>query len=86
MVTVVDCFNFYNNLYSIEKVLETVTKGDETEEVEIPLSQLLIDQIEFANVIVLNKTDLVEEDKINQIEALIKKLNPDSIRLRSTMG
>lgn len=62
MVTVVDCFN---NLYSIEKVLETVTKGDETEEVEIPLSQLLIDQIEFANVIVLNKTDLVEEAKIN---------------------
>lgn len=65
MVTVVDCFNFFNNLYSIEKVLETVTKGDETEEVEIPLSQLLIDQIEFANVIVLNKTDLVEEAKIN---------------------
>ena len=86
MVTVVDCFNFYKNLYSVEKVIETVQKGDETEEVEIPLSQLLIDQIEFANVIILNKVDLVEEDKINQIEALIGKLNPEAVRIRSTMG
>jgi G3E family GTPase len=43
MVTVVDCFNFHKNLESVEKVVETVTKGDQEEQTEIPLSQLLID-------------------------------------------
>ena len=64
MVTVVDCFNFHKNLKSVEKVVETVTKGNQEEQTEIPLSQLLIDQIEFANVVVLNKTDLVSEDQV----------------------
>jgi len=65
MVTVVDSFNFFNNLESVEKVIETVTKGDVEEQAEIPLCQLLIDQIEFANVIIVNKTDLVSEEQIN---------------------
>jgi hypothetical protein len=44
MVTVVDCFNFHKNLESVEKVVETVTKGDgQEEQKEIPLSQLLVD-------------------------------------------
>jgi G3E family GTPase len=71
MVTVVDCFNFHSNLQSVEKVVETVTKGNQEEQTEIPLSQLLIDQIEFANVIVLNKTDLVSEEQVNQIKCLV---------------
>lgn len=62
MVTVIDCFNFHKNLQSVEKVTETVTKGDETEETEIPISQLLVDQIEFADVIILNKWDLVNQE------------------------
>ena len=65
MVTVIDCFNFHQNLKSVEKVIETVTKDGQEEQTEIPLSQLLIDQIEFANVIVMNKTDLVDEEKVN---------------------
>jgi G3E family GTPase len=32
MVTVVDCFNFYNNLKSVEKVVETVSNGIQEEE------------------------------------------------------
>ena len=35
MVTVVDCVNFYKNLESVEKVIETVTKGDHEEQQEI---------------------------------------------------
>ncbi|MEO0900605.1 MAG: GTP-binding protein, partial [Bacteroidota bacterium] len=39
---------------------------------------LLTDQIEFANVIVLNKTDLVSEDTLNTLRAVINKLNPSA--------
>jgi len=65
MVTVVDCFSFHENLNSVELVVETVQKGEEEKQTEIPISKLLIDQLEFANVVVLNKTDLVNEEQIN---------------------
>ena len=42
----------------------------------MPLCQLLIDQVEFADVIVMNKTDLVSEEQITAIESVLKKLNP----------
>lgn len=86
MVTVVDSFNFHKNLSSVEKVVETVSKNGEEEQTEVPLSQLLIDQIEFANVIVLNKTDLVSGEQLSQIKALIQKLNPSSIVLETLFG
>jgi len=43
MVTVIDCFSFHENLNSIELVVETVQKGEEEKQTEIPLSKLLID-------------------------------------------
>jgi len=65
MVTVVDCFSFHDNLNSVELVVEKVLKGEVEEPIERPISKLLIDQLEFANVVVLNKTDLVNEEQIN---------------------
>jgi G3E family GTPase len=44
---------------------------------------LLTDQIEFANVILLNKTDLVDENTVGVLEAAIKKLNPSARIIRS---
>lgn len=87
MVTVVDVFNFYKELASIEKVKESVFKDHgELEEIEIPLAQLFIDQIEFANVVVLNKVDLMEEEKIKEIREVIMKLNPNAEVITSTYG
>ena len=61
--------------------------GEESEATEIddrPVSQLWLDQIEFANVIVVSKASLLlkkegtesGEKKLKEIEALLKKLNP----------
>lgn len=36
----------------------------------------LTDQIEFANVILLNKTDLVSKEHIAKVEGIVKALNP----------
>jgi G3E family GTPase len=77
MVTVVDAYNFYNQLNSIETVKEEVKIGkNETKMQEIPIAQLFIDQVEFANVIIINKTDLVDKEKLDSIVNLISKLNP----------
>ena len=48
--------------------------------------QLLCDQLEFANVIVLNKLDLVNQMELLTVEALVRKLNPSADLLRTTRG
>ncbi len=74
MVTVVDAFNFFKDFGSPETLMDrdlTNIEGDYR-----TIVNLLTDQIEFANVIVLNKTDLVSKDTLNMLTAIIKKLNP----------
>jgi G3E family GTPase len=81
MVTVVDCFNFYRDFGSSEKLSDrelTAMEGDER-----TIVNLLTDQIEFANVIILNKTDLVNPADLGLIRALMKKLNPDAKLIES---
>jgi len=50
------------------------------------LVQLLVDQVEFANVIVINKTDLVAADDVAYLEAILKKLNPAAEIVRTKQG
>jgi G3E family GTPase len=74
MVTVVDAFNFFKDFGSPETLMDrelTDIEGDYR-----TIVNLLTDQIEFANVIILNKTDLVTADHINVLKAIIQKLNP----------
>ena len=81
MVTVVDCFNFYKDFGSAELLKDralTDMEGDER-----TIVNLLTDQIEFANVIVLNKKDLVNAEELNLLKAVIHKLNPEAEILES---
>ena len=76
MVTVVDCFNFFNDFGTNELLMYrklTNIEGDYR-----TIVNLLTDQIEFANVIVLNKTDLVDPKTIGLLKAFIQKLNPSA--------
>jgi len=50
------------------------------------VADLLIDQVEFANVIVLNKCDLVDDAQLATIEGLLEQLNPYARKIRSHFG
>ena len=82
MVTVVDAASFLKYTESSEDLLSAGLAVDESDDRTIV--DLLIDQVEFANVIVLNKTDLVSPTDLVTVEALIRKLNPDARLIRST--
>ncbi len=74
MVTVVDCFNFFKDFGTNEILKDrnlTDIEGDYR-----TIVNLLTDQIEFANVIILNKTDLVDEHTVGLLKAAVHKLNP----------
>ncbi len=47
---------------------------------------LLVDQVEFADVLVLNKDDLVEPAELERLEALLHKLNPEAQIVRAHFG
>jgi G3E family GTPase len=74
MVTVVDAANFLTELDSGDELTE---RGlDQYEDDERTVSDLLVDQIEFADVLVLNKLDLVDEDAAARLRATLGRLNP----------
>jgi G3E family GTPase len=76
MVTVVDCFNFFNDFGTTDLLADrqlTDMEGDTR-----TIVNLLTDQIEFANVIILNKTDLVPPKTVGLLKAAIQKLNPSA--------
>ncbi|EFA85760.1 COBW domain-containing protein [Heterostelium album PN500] len=81
MVTVVDCSTWLSEYNSSETLQDK--KMAASEEDERTIVDLLIDQVEFANIIILNKMDLVEPKDVDLIEGLIKHINPDAKVMRS---
>ncbi|MCM3619585.1 GTP-binding protein [Sutcliffiella horikoshii] len=82
MITVVDGFRFYDDYQSGESLLDRKQGTDESDVREI--SDLLIDQIEFADILLLNKTDLLEPQYVVELEALLRKLNPEAKIIQTT--
>ncbi|MFC3886283.1 GTP-binding protein [Bacillus songklensis] len=76
MVTVVDANRFWHDFASGESLLDRKEATDETDTREVV--DLLIDQIEFANVILLNKIDLVAEGDVLELKTVLQKLNPEA--------
>ena len=76
MVTVVDCYNFYKDFGSNESIIDRNLTDDEEDKRTIV--NLLTDQIEFANVLILNKTDLISNENLGELKAILNKLNPQA--------
>ena len=73
MVTVVDAVNFlkdYNTAKSLKETGEFL--GDEDER---NVADLLIDQVEFADLLLISKIDLVNESELNELKAILRSLN-----------
>lgn len=51
-----------------------------------PLSDLLIEQVEYSDVVVLNKCDLLSDAALERVEAVIGALQPDAAVVRTTFG
>ena len=84
MVTVVDSFNFFKDFGSPETLMDrklTDMEGDQRTIVD-----LLTDQVEFANVIILNKTDLVTKQELTFLKETLNKLNPSAKLIESTFS
>ena len=82
MVTVVDAANFlidYKKAEALQDRGESLGEDDHR-----TVTDLLIDQIEFADVIVLNKIDLVNSEQELQVEGIIKALNPGAKLIKTT--
>lgn len=84
MVTVVDAYRFWQDFSSGESLLDR--KEALGEEDTRDIVDLLIDQIEFCDIMVLNKCDLVAESEMDQLEQLLKKLQPSAKIIRTSHG
>lgn len=81
MVTVVDAYNFFADFGTNETLIDRNLTNMENDYRTIV--NLLTDQIEFANVIILNKIDLVTQEQVDVLEAILKKLNPSAKVIKS---
>ncbi|OMF38674.1 cobalamin biosynthesis protein CobW [Paenibacillus sp. FSL H8-0548] len=84
MVTVVDAYRFWHDYSSGETLLERSQAVDEEDTREVV--DLLIDQIEFCDVLILNKCDLVGEEELAELEGVLRTLQPRAKFIRSSKG
>ena len=84
MITVVDSKNFINN-YSSQEYLKN-TSESLGEDDERAIIDLMVEQIEFANVIIMNKVSECSEKDIKTVESIIKGLNVDADIIKSNFS
>ena len=84
MVTVVDAFNFLRDYQSSDLIAERGTSLGEDDDRAVV--ELLVQQIEFCDVIVLNKIDLIDRNGLAEVEGILHNLNPRAQIVRSSFG
>ncbi|MBY6180417.1 GTP-binding protein [Staphylococcus warneri] len=76
MVTVVDANRFINDINSEDLLMDR--DQSVSDEDERTIADLLIDQVEFCDVMIINKTDLVSEKELGRLEQILTTLQPDA--------
>jgi G3E family GTPase len=88
-VTVIDAHNFYSHVSSLNRFKDEFSDGmdsEDAEEGEKSISKLIVNQVEFSNVILLNKIDLVSEDMKDTLIRLLSTLNSTARIIPTTFG
>lgn len=81
MLTVVDAETWLDEYVNQQSLLELgMAVADEDGRT---LSDLLVEQVEFANVILINKTDLVTADQLAALKSYLHRFNPNAVVLES---
>ncbi|MBK9372014.1 MAG: GTP-binding protein [Deltaproteobacteria bacterium] len=84
MVTVVDAKNFLADYGTQDELLDRGLALGEDDERSVV--NLLVEQVELADVLVLNKTDLVTEEELGRLSGILRALNPDARQVHVTRG
>jgi G3E family GTPase len=84
MVTVVDANRFWHDFRSGDSLLDRKEALGEEDNREI--ADLLLDQIEFCDVLIVNKCDLVNEQALVRLEQVLRKLQPEARIIRTSKG
>ncbi|AFC28704.1 YciC [Paenibacillus mucilaginosus 3016] len=84
MVTVVDAYRFWHDYTSGESLLERQQAAGEDDTRDVV--DLLVSQIEFCDVLLLNKCDLVGEEELRELEGVLRKLQPRARIYRTVQG
>lgn len=84
MVTVVDAQNFLKDYSTWDELRDRGIAMSEEDERNVV--DLLADQIEFANVLVINKCDQVSTEDVQQLQAILRRLNPGAKIVESVFG
>ena len=84
MVTVVDARHFTRDFGSADTLQDRQLQGDPQDQRTIV--NLLTEQVEFADVIIINKADLVSEEILGQLKALLRRLNADAHLITTSFG
>ena len=77
MVTVVDAFNFLDQYHSDEMEIQERKPRLQTHD-QTSVVELMIDQLEFANVILVNKSDMVSAEELARIHKMVRALTAEA--------
>ncbi len=87
VVTVVDADRIYREFLSeLKKQKEDKNKVDQNNLTDEEISTLIVDQIEFCNFIILNKCDLLSEEQLKEVEAIVRDFQPKAPIFHTTNG
>ncbi len=84
LLTVVDAKNFLEDYFSLDDLKDRDIQAGEAD--HRGLGDLLVEQVEFADIIVVSKADLVSEEKLAEVIATLKSLNSRAEILIGTKG
>lgn len=83
IVTVVDADRIYTEF--LAELEDLKDKENEAEE-DPDIINLVMDQIEFCNLIILNKCDLLEKEQVEKVKAVIRQLQPEAEMIETVQG